>query len=197
MQLLAQKPVDAITIDELVNTAGVAKGSFFNHFADKTVFASAVADDIRAQLETRVCQFNEGIDDPLIRLSGGMIMSAAFALRERRRATVLVARSASSQALAEHPLNLGIVADMDMACGRSLVAREAERAGVQFWLGCCHMVMSGIVARPADQGHAANLLQDMVCMGLRGLAAATRDIDRLTSGGILVERLDAALHQFD
>ena len=32
--LLVERPIDAIPIDDVVARAGVAKGSFFNHFAD-------------------------------------------------------------------------------------------------------------------------------------------------------------------
>ena len=34
--LLVERPIDAIPIDEVVKRAGVAKGSFFNHFRDAT-----------------------------------------------------------------------------------------------------------------------------------------------------------------
>ena len=33
--LLLDKPIDAVTINNLVEKAGVAKGSLYNHFPDK------------------------------------------------------------------------------------------------------------------------------------------------------------------
>ena len=33
--LLVEKPIDAVTINNIVEIAGVAKGSFYNHFPDK------------------------------------------------------------------------------------------------------------------------------------------------------------------
>ena len=47
---MAERPVDAIAIDDLVAAAGVAKGSFFNHFADKRAFAQTIAEDIRREV---------------------------------------------------------------------------------------------------------------------------------------------------
>ena len=44
LDLLADRPIDAIAIDELVAAAGVAKGSFFNHFGDKYGFANAIGE---------------------------------------------------------------------------------------------------------------------------------------------------------
>ena len=46
--LLAKHPIDAITINNIVETAGVAKGSFYNHFSDKDALADAVAAAIRS-----------------------------------------------------------------------------------------------------------------------------------------------------
>ena len=51
LDLLADRPIDAIAIDELVAAAGVAKGSFFNHFGDKYGFANAIAEAIRTLLD--------------------------------------------------------------------------------------------------------------------------------------------------
>ena len=78
LNLLADRPVEGISVDELVGAAGVAKGSFFNHFADKQAFAAAIAETIRADVEVRVAAFNAGEADPLRRLTGGMIVAAAI-----------------------------------------------------------------------------------------------------------------------
>lgn len=190
LQLLAQRPVDAIAIDELVATAGVAKGSFFNHFADKTAFGSAVADTIRAEIEALVDRFNHSVEGPLDRLSGGMIVGAGFALREPQRATIL-ARGSGNHVLDDHPLNRGVVADMRAAVGAGLVGPGADRAGVLFWLGCCQALMNAIVVNDGDQ--ACGLVADMVQMGLRGLGVPAQQIDRLVEPNAIRIRLAAAL----
>ena len=196
LQLLADKPVDAIAIDELVAAAGVAKGSFFNHFADKNAFAAAVADDIRAQFEARVDRFNAVVEDPLARLSGGLVVAAAFAMREPRR-TIVLARSANSQTLEDHPLNRGVVDDMRAARRQRQVGDAADRAGVLFWLGCGQTLMGAIVASAGDRSHASDVLEDIVQMGLRGLGADANAIDHIIDDGALRARLDDALERFD
>lgn len=62
-ELLAERPIDAIAIDEVVARAGVAKGSFFNHFTDKPGFAGAIAAEVRLELEERVTDANAGVED--------------------------------------------------------------------------------------------------------------------------------------
>ncbi|MBA4051256.1 MAG: hypothetical protein C0472_05105, partial [Erythrobacter sp.] len=71
LDLIASRPIDAIAIDELVAAAGVAKGSFFNHFADKHAFAEAVAAEVRAEVEAEVTRANAGRTDPVARIAGG------------------------------------------------------------------------------------------------------------------------------
>ena len=40
--LLAQRDVGALSVDEIVAAADVAKGSFYNHFQDKDAFAREI-----------------------------------------------------------------------------------------------------------------------------------------------------------
>ena len=79
LELLAERPIDAVAIDEIVGRAGVAKGSFFNHFADKAAFGQAVGAEIRVELEARIGAANAGVADPFARLAGGMRTGLAFA----------------------------------------------------------------------------------------------------------------------
>ena len=51
LELMVERPIDAIPIDDFIARAGVAKGSFFNHFTDKQSFANAVAAKVRQELE--------------------------------------------------------------------------------------------------------------------------------------------------
>ncbi|MFM2302461.1 MAG: hypothetical protein RLZZ84_2197, partial [Pseudomonadota bacterium] len=111
-ELLAERPIDAIAIDEVVARAGVAKGSFFNHFTDKPGFANAISAALRAQLEERVSKANAGVDDPVARLSGGMRVAVDFALAERKRAIVML-RGLELSTGQGHELNRGIRADIE------------------------------------------------------------------------------------
>ena len=122
IELLARRSVDAIAIDELVAAAGVAKGSFFNHFEDKNAFGAAVYASVRGELEASVDRVNADVEDPLQRLSGGMIAAAAFALSRPERFAVLV-RTASGLTLGDHPLNAGLARDL-RSCVKASAAFE-------------------------------------------------------------------------
>ncbi|MFM2257350.1 MAG: hypothetical protein RIQ28_1197, partial [Pseudomonadota bacterium] len=93
--LLVDRSIDAIPIDDLVAKAGVAKGSFFNHFADKQDFANAIATEVRLELEDLVARCNARIDDPVERIARGMRVVAEFAITNPKRSAVLLRSHAS------------------------------------------------------------------------------------------------------
>ncbi|MCB9971166.1 MAG: TetR/AcrR family transcriptional regulator [Hyphomonas sp.] len=168
LQLFAERPVDAVPIDDIVAAAGVAKGSFFNHFEDKKTFADAIGAEIRLDLESRIAQANKDIGDPLERLVGGMRVAADYALTEKERAIVM-ARGFRLTTGRDHPLNTGLRKDIDAACAQGLLRKEAETSGLLFWLGACHSVMANIIEQKLSRPKAASRMRDMAFMSLIGL----------------------------
>ncbi|MBA3940012.1 MAG: hypothetical protein C0520_02250 [Sphingopyxis sp.] len=191
LDLLAQRPIDAIAIDELVAAAGVAKGSFFNHFGDKTGFANAIGEAIRGDIEALIGALNAGEADPLNRLCGGMIGAAAFALCQRKRAAVLM-RSARGMTLEDHVLNRGVIADLREVGAAYQLVPAAERAGVLFWLGCCQVLMGGLIEKNAARAGAAEMLSDMIALGLGGLGVDAENRARLSDAARVGRELDRA-----
>ena len=167
-ELLAERPIDAIAIDEVVARAGVAKGSFFNHFTDKPGFGHAVAEAVRAELEGRVGASNAGVADPVLRLAGGMREGVRFALSERTHAIVMLRGLDASTAI-DHELNRGIRADIEALVAARLARREAETSGVRFWLGLCQVAMLNVIERRHNRAEAALRLREMLVLGLTGL----------------------------
>ena len=179
--LLSVKPIDGIPIDEVVARAGVAKGSFFNHFTDKQAFAEAIAAEVRLQVEEQVTRANAGVIDPIERIATGMRVCAAFALSDPKRTLVLLRNHGSFTARA-HPLNKGLVEDINAACAAGLLRSEARDGGVLFWL-------EDVGEHPEQRGVFYSTRESPVTLGL---TAAERDADavaQLSAGAhVLVER---------
>ena len=185
MDLLVKRPVDAIAIDEFVSAAGVAKGSFFNHFADKQQFAHAIARNIRVEVEGWVGRLNAGVPDPLERLAGGMVAAAAYALVHPQR-TIVLARSLNGTSHDDHPLNAGLLQDLRDALATGSIDIPTEQIGVLYWLGACQAMMANIVERGADEAAASQVLIDMLKVALRGLAAPPSRIIGLVDRGVIL-----------
>lgn len=172
LDLMVERPIDAIPIDDFVAAAGVAKGSFFNHFADKQDFAIAVAEEVRMAVEMEVAAANAGIANPVERIAGGMRVAARFALDHPRR-TVVLLRSQTPATASAHPLNKGLKQDIDAACDQGLLRPEARETGVLYWLGLCQILVINLVEQQPGPAEAAQRLSDMLVLGLTGLGVPT------------------------
>lgn len=180
-ELLSERPIDAIPIDDVVARAQVAKGSFFNHFADKQAFADAIATEVRRELEAQVALANQAIIDPVARIAGGMRVGAQFAIRHPKQTAVLLRSHANSTTRA-HPLNQGLVKDFEAACAQDLLSPEARESGVLYWLGLCQALMANLLERRTGIDHAEQRIADMISLGLAGLGVPADRIARLARG---------------
>lgn len=164
--LLVDRPIDAIPIDDVVARAGVSKGSFFNHFADKAAFAAAISREVRLEVESLVGASNAGVTDPVERIAGGMRTGWAFALREPRRSAVLLRSAATAQ---DHPLNRGLRGDVEAAVTVGALRPQAAESGVLYWLGLCQVLMASMVETRPAPAEARARLEAIMVMGLIGL----------------------------
>jgi AcrR family transcriptional regulator len=178
LDLLVERPIDAIPIDDFVARAGVAKGSFFNHFRDKHDFAAAVAAEVRIEIEDMVARTNAGIADPVARIAGGMVVVARVAIEQPRRMMALL-RSLAPATSQTHPLNRGLKDDIEAALAQGLLRPEARETGLPYWLGLCHVLMMHLIETQPTRERAAERLGDMLLMGLTGLGAPAAQAEQL------------------
>ncbi len=180
LDLLVDRPIDAISIDDFVARAGVAKGSFFNHFHDKHDFAAAVAAEVRREVEAEVERTNAGVGDPVARIAGGMAVAARFAVEQPRRTMVLL-RSQVAATSQSHPLNRGLLEDIEAALAQGLLRPEASVSGVPYWLGLCQVLMMHLIDMRPSREQAADRLADMLLMGLTGLGAPAAQAEQIAA----------------
>src|SRR3974390_3197684 len=69
--LFAKRPWESITIDEVVQEAGVAKGTFYGHFNDLEELVAAIADELIAAFDELIQLQRLSISDPLVRIAFG------------------------------------------------------------------------------------------------------------------------------
>ena len=178
--LLAERAIDAIPVDDIVERAGVAKGSFFNHFKDKDAFADAIAADIRAGLEDEVARVNAGVDDPALRVARGVASFVRFALADDRGARILM-RGHGGAAAANHPLNAGLGVDIARGLCEGRLAAPGLEAGVLYVIGLCQVLLAAVVLQSLDRGQAARLTAQMLALLLAGLGLSPDEAEVLAT----------------
>lgn len=172
-ELLAQRPIDAIAVNDIVDAAGVAKGSFFNHFQDKDAFAAEISAEIRAQVEARVTAVNANVTDPAVRMARAMCVFVQFALSEPTRARIML-RGREWAADGEHPINAGLRADIDQGVAAGRFAARAKTAGTLYVIGLCQVLMLAVLSR-RERAECQRLTAEMLALTFTGLGLAHAD----------------------
>ena len=178
-QLFAERAVDAVAIDDIVQAAEVAKGSFYNHFTDRDDLVKAVVGEIRAALEARVGEVNAGVEDPARRVARAVCVYQRYALDEPQNARVLV-RVQSGFASLSSPLNQGAIEDITagLAGGRFSIA--TTEAGLLFVLGVSQTAMAR-TCRDPQPALATSLSQQVCALILRGLGVPSAEAEAIAA----------------
>lgn len=178
LRLFARQGVDATTIDEIVNVAGVAKGTFYNYFTDRTEIARAVAAHVRHGMNAAVEEINRGIGDPAERIARGVRLFMAGVVLDPVKTAMLARLYDSGAALDSHGNEhlLGDVRD-GIAKGRFRVADETAALHLVVGLGTIamrHLLDNGAGAEILrGEGYARNIAAVL----LAGLGLESREID--------------------
>jgi AcrR family transcriptional regulator len=95
LRVFAEKGPEAAVIDDFIKAAGVARGTFYNHFRTTEELLIATSNRLEDELIAAIKQVNDTIDDPLRRiatgirlwlhLSRGDAIFCAFLVRSRLR----------------------------------------------------------------------------------------------------------------
>lgn len=175
--LFAVRGADAVTIDEIVARADVAKGSFYNHFASRDDLAREIARTVRDEIETEIAAANAGEPDPAVR----MIRAHAVALDYARRRPVRAqaqARLHAGAVSAEAPMNKGVRADLEAGLAAGRFRDITVGAGVIFVLGVALGAMAALQDDPTAE-RAQALIRDLGPALLRGLGMDANEAKRL------------------
>lgn len=80
----------AVSVDEVTARAGVAKGTFYNHFVDKADVANHLALEIRQDMRSRIGAVKSVSSDPARHLAIAMCLFLLLATQQPNRAMILV-----------------------------------------------------------------------------------------------------------
>ena len=167
VRLLSLRPIEAVSVDEITESADIAKGSFYNHFKDKESLAREVAREVREEVEARVAQANRDIADPAVRVARALLVFALYAQERPERARAL-SRLHAGATLPGAPSNRGVRADLvsGLACGR--FSGFALETGVMSIIATVQITLARLLD-PAAPRLREKALADIAAFLLRGL----------------------------
>jgi AcrR family transcriptional regulator len=178
-RLYCQRPVDAVTVDDIVQAAEVGKGSFYNHFTDRDALVRAITADMRARIERAVDRTNAGIGDPARRLARAVCTYLRWALDDPEDAGALV-RIHSGHTSLTAPLNRGLVDDIAKGLATARFQVATSEAGVLYVLGVTQIALVRIVQEPIAS-LAISLAQQICALTLRGLGVPAAEAELIAA----------------
>lgn len=89
-ELFGLKGFSNVSVDEITARAGVAKGTFYNHFADRADVANHIALEIRNELRARIDAMKSTSSDPAMHLALAISLFLLLAVEHPNRALILV-----------------------------------------------------------------------------------------------------------
>ncbi|HMQ92220.1 MAG TPA: TetR/AcrR family transcriptional regulator [Amaricoccus sp.] len=172
--LLAERPPEALTVDAVVEAAGVAKGTFYYHFLSISELAAAVGVMLGESFDEMLTPAKLELSDPVARL---VFMSRQFlqkAISDQVWARLVVQSSQSptefGRGIREH-----LKADLAEAIAQGrMVVKDVDLAA-DIVIGMLLQIMRGIIERGAPR----DLIREALDAVLRALGAAETGFDGL------------------
>ena len=169
LALLSDHDIEALTVDQIVGRAGVAKGSFYSHFDGKEALAASIAREIREDIERRVTLANEGVTDPAARIARAIFVYVRRALKEPLRARLML-KGAIADFAPDGALQRGVTADLQRGLDQGRLRMPSLAAGVLAVQGCAYVVVASAIVNSggADAEHRAGevVLMLLISFGL-------------------------------
>lgn len=178
--LLFEHPIDAITINEIVQRAGVAKGSFYNHFPDKETLAATVSDAILAEVEARVRKNNENVTDPAYRIVRGTCTHLQLAVWDPRRATIML-RGHDWANAEDHQLHRSVREDVSEGIASGRFAPRCDDVGVLQLIGTGYFCMLRVVDQRLGAEQAIDLASKACSLVLCGFGLEEAEAIRIVT----------------
>ena len=126
--LLAERPLEALTVDAVVEAAGVAKGTFYYHFQSIEELAAAVGEKLGESFDELLAPARLGLPDPVARISFGFSRFLEKAIAEPAWAR-LVVQSAQTPTEFARSVRANLKTDLTDGEGSGALDRAGRRAG--------------------------------------------------------------------
>lgn len=168
-----------VTVDDIVQAADLAKGTFYNHFPDKEALALEVRRRVMASADEGVSALNDGVDDAAVRIARGVCFYARLVFADPVQAGLL-ARNLPLELSSDSIALTGVSADVARGISSGRLRIATRESGALFVTGAGAILMQRLLAETSP-AFAILLTQQMVAMTLRGLGVESDEAERIAA----------------
>ena len=172
---MASRNLDALSVDEIEMRADVAKGTFYNYFADK----DALARGVRVRMEDEIARANAQVEDPIARVARALCCVMRFGLREPQHAAAMMRLFPHATDPAA-PLNAGVRGDAAAGLSARPIMAPSEASAIAAIFGVIMACLNRVMDLTPDL--AAAFARDLGTIPLRGLRVDRSKAARIYEG---------------
>jgi len=144
--LLAERPPEALTVDAVVETAGVAKGTFYYHFQSMEELAAAVGEKLGESFDDLLAPARLGLRDPIARISFALTQFLTKAIADPDWAR-LVVQSAQAPTEFARSVRSNLMTDLTEAKAQGRLTVDDIELAADIVLGIWLQVVRGTLQR--------------------------------------------------
>ena len=181
LKLLAAVPVDRLSVDEIVDAAQVAKGSFFYHFDDKQSFAKEIAGAVRREVEATISEVNRDVTDPAHRVARGVGQFLRFAIECPDKAKIVLYADRQS-ADPSHALNAGLRADLQQGVTEGRFDTKDVDAAMLNLIGVTQLLIGKVLFDRLDVAQSRAVFRSVLSFTFRGLGLSITEAEAVLEG---------------
>ncbi len=143
-RVFARKETDAVTIDDIIAEAGVARGTFYNYFQTREEVLRAVAASLSDVMNQKIWAQYATIQDPAERMAIGLRQFLHQAMRDTTWGWVIVRIGLVAAPLSE-TIERGLLSDLEAGIRLERFRVDSLQAAVDLVLGTSLMAMRTIL----------------------------------------------------
>jgi AcrR family transcriptional regulator len=143
-RVFARKETDAVTIDDIIAEAGVARGTFYNYFQTREDVLRAVAASLSDVMNQKIWAQYAAIADPAERMAIGLRQFLHQAMRDVTWGWVIVRIGLVAAPLSE-TIERGLMSDLEAGIRLERFRVDSVQASVDLVLGTSLMAMRTIL----------------------------------------------------
>ncbi|MBD1908979.1 MULTISPECIES: TetR/AcrR family transcriptional regulator [unclassified Leptolyngbya] len=173
-RVFARKETDAVTIDDIIAEAGVARGTFYNYFQTREDVLRAVAASLSDVMNQKIWAQYAAISDPAERMAIGLRQFLHQAMRDATWGWVIVRIGLVAAPLSE-TIERGLLSDLEAGIRLERFHVDSVQATVDLVLGTSLMAM-----RTTLKGHTEpNYPEQITKLILKSLGVHNDDAEAI------------------
>jgi AcrR family transcriptional regulator len=166
-QLFATRPIEGVSIDDIVEAADVAKGSFYNHFDDKEGLAATIVELVQGDSEHHIFVANQDVTDAAARVARALAVMVRYAHDHPDRVQALLLLSTRRGAV-NAPINAGVTHDIRIGLETGRFNSISPESGVLIVIGLVSVAVD-FLSGPGATASPSRVVAEMGAALLRAL----------------------------